>query len=79
MHMYVQADYEPGPAADYVEALASPKKWTTRARDETERFFEDEFLRAMDEDIAGVVVPEGTGDVCAAVRAKRMLERRLVH
>ena len=37
-------------------------------------------LRATDEEIAGVVMPEGTGYVCAAVRAQKiLLERRLVH
>jgi hypothetical protein len=41
LHMYVQAGYEPGPAADYVEALACRKKWTTRARDDIGKFIED--------------------------------------
>ncbi len=41
LHMYAQAGYEPGPAADYVEALACGKKWTTRARDDIEKFIED--------------------------------------
>ena len=80
LHMYVQAGYEPGPAADYVEALASRKKWRTCARDDIGRFIKDDFLRATDEEIAGVVMPEGTGYVCAAVRAQKiLLERRLVH
>ena len=80
LHMYVQAGYEPGPAADYVEALACRKKWTTRARDDIEQFIEDEFLRATDDEIAGAVMPEGTAYVCVAVRAQKiLLEQRLVH
>jgi len=80
LHMYVQAGYGPGPAADYVEALACQKKWTTRARDDIDKFIEDELLRATDDYIAGVVMPEGTAYVSAAVRAQKiLLEQRLVH
>ena len=80
MHIYVQAGYEPGPAADYVEALACRKKWTTRARDDIDKFIEDELLRATDDDIAGAVMPEGTAYVSAAVRAQKiLLEQRLDH
>jgi len=79
LHMYVQAGYEPGPAADYVEALACRKKWTTRARDDISKFIEDEFLRATDDEIAGAVMPERTAYVSAAVRAQKfLLEQRLV-
>ena len=39
VHMYVQAGYEPGPAADYVEALAPQMKWTTRAQAEDQQFY----------------------------------------
>ena len=78
--MYVQAGYEPGPTADYVEALACRKKWRTRARDEIEKFIEDEFLRATDDEIAGVVMPEGTAYVSAALRAQNiLLAQQLVH
>ena len=73
--MYVQAGYEPGPAADYVEALACRKKWTTRARDDIDKFIEDGFLRATDDEIAGAVMPEGTAYVSAAVRAQKDLAR----
>ena len=78
--MYAQAGYEPGLAADYVEPLACRTKWTTRARDDIEKFIEDELLRATDDEIAGVVMPEGTAYVSAAVRAQKiLLEQRLVH
>ena len=78
--MYVQAGYEPGPAADYVEAFACRKKWTPRARDDIEKFIEDELLRATDDEIASAVKPEGTAYVCAAVRVQKiLLEQRLVH
>ena len=78
--MYAQAGYEPGPADNYMEALARRKKWTTLARDDIDKFIRDEFLRATDDEIANVVMLEGKGHVCAAVRAdKLLLERRLVH
>ena len=80
LHMYVQAGYEPGPAADYVEALASRKKWRTRAREDIERFIEDEFLQSTDEVVTDVVLAQRIGHVCAAVRAQTiLLERRLAH
>ena len=50
-----------------------------RARRDLEKFVEDEFLRATDDDIANAVMLEGKGHVCAAVRAEKLLlERRLV-
>jgi hypothetical protein len=73
LRMYAQAGYEPGPAADYVEALACRKKWTTRARDDIEKFIGDELLRATDDEIAGAVMPEGTAYVSAALRAQKIL------
>ncbi len=43
----------------------------------SKRFIEDEFVGAIDDDIGIVVMPEGNGHVCAAVRAQKLLlERR---
>ena len=72
LRVSVHADYEPGPAAIYAEALASRRKWTTRARDDIEQFIEDEVLRATDDEFAHMAMLEGKGHVC-------LLERRLAH
>jgi hypothetical protein len=78
--MYVQAGYEPGPAADYVEALACRKSGQHVHETTLNKFIEYEFLRGTEDVIAGAVMPEGTAYVCAAVRAQKiLLEQRLVH
>ena len=56
------------------------KEVDKRARDDIEKFIEDEFPRATDDEIAGAIMPEGTAYVCAAVRAQKfLLEQHLVH